>query len=98
MPGGGAGARHGFADDGDDIAEMLAGGEFGDDTTVVGVERHLRSDHVRESFAARADDGSGGFVAGAFDAENEACAEACFVAGRFATLWAFAHLSIIGEA
>ena len=41
-----ASARHGFADDGNDVAEVLAGGEFRDDAAVVCVERHLRGDDV----------------------------------------------------
>ena len=62
---------HGFADDGEDGAEMLAGGQFGDDAAVVGMDE-LRGDDVGECVAAAADDGCRGFVAGAFDAENEA--------------------------
>ncbi len=69
---GDAGSAHGGADDGDDVAEVLAGGEFGDDAAVVGVDGDLRGDDVREDFAAGADDGGGGLVAGAFDAEDEA--------------------------
>ena len=76
---------HGFADDGDDVAEVLAGGEFGDDAAVVGVERHLRGDDVGEGGGAGADDGGGGLVAGAFDAEDQAGSAA------------FVHLSMIGD-
>ncbi len=65
------GAGEGFADDEDDVAEVLAGGEFGDDTAVVGVEGHLGGDDVGERVAAGADDGGGGLVAGGFDAEDE---------------------------
>ena len=42
----------GGADDGDDGAEVLAGGEFGDDSAVVGVEGDLRGDDVGEGFGA----------------------------------------------
>ena len=67
-----AGFGDGGADDGDDVAEVLAGGELGDDAAVVGVEGDLGGDDVREDFGAVADDGGGGLVAGAFDAEDEA--------------------------
>ncbi len=63
-------ALHGFADDGDDGAEVFARGEFGDDAAVVAVDE-LRGDHVGEDFVAVADDGGGGLVAGAFDTEDE---------------------------
>ena len=43
----------GFADDGDDVAEVFAGGEFGDDSAVVGVEGHLRGDDVGEGLRCR---------------------------------------------
>ena len=65
------GLVHGFADDGEDGAEVFAGGQFGDDAAVVGMDE-LRGDDVGECVAAAADDGCRGFVAGAFDAENEA--------------------------
>jgi poly(A) polymerase len=78
-------ARHSFADYGDDVAEVFAGGEFGDDSAVVGVEGHLGCDYVGERGASGADHGGCGLVAGAFDAEDEA--------GVFVG----AHLFIIGE-
>jgi hypothetical protein len=59
-----------LADDGDDLAEVFAGGEFGDDTTVFAVNIDLRSDDGGEDFAAVDDDGGGGFVARGFDAED----------------------------
>ncbi len=62
---------HGFADDGDDGAEMLARGELGDDAAVVAVDE-LRGDDVGQDFMAVADDRCGGLVAGAFDTEDEA--------------------------
>ncbi len=64
------GAGEGFADDEDDVAEMLAGGEFGDNSAVVGVELHLGGDDVGEGVGAAADDGGGGLVAGGLDAED----------------------------
>ena len=63
-------AGHCLADDGDYVAKVFAGGEFGDDAAVVGVERHLRSDNVGESFASCTDDGGCGLVTGAFDSED----------------------------
>jgi predicted GNAT superfamily acetyltransferase len=50
---------------------VFAAGKFRDDAAVVGVDE-LRGDYVREDLVAVADDGGGGLVAGAFDAENEA--------------------------
>src|SRR4051812_12995995 len=40
----GGGAVEGFADDGDDGAEVLAAGELGDDSTVAAVRVHLGGD------------------------------------------------------
>jgi hypothetical protein len=65
------------ADYGYDVAEMLAGGEFGDDAAVIGVERDLRGDYAGEDFAGSADDGGGGLVAGAFDAQYKAARSTC---------------------
>ena len=62
---------HGFADDGNNGAEVFAGGQLGDDAAVVGVDE-LRGDDIGEDFGAVAYDRSGGLVAGAFDAEDEA--------------------------
>jgi hypothetical protein len=63
-------ARHCLANDWDNVAKVFAGGKFGDDAAVVGVERHLRGNDVGEGFAACADDSGGGLVAGAFDSED----------------------------
>ena len=41
-----AGAGHCFADDRDNVAEMFAGGKFGNHAAVVCVEGHLRGDDV----------------------------------------------------
>jgi hypothetical protein len=57
-----AGAREGFARDGEEIAEMLAGGELGDDAAVFGMELDLRGNHAGED-GAIADDGDAGFIA-----------------------------------
>jgi poly(A) polymerase len=67
-----AGAGDGFADDGDNVAQVLARGEFGDDAAVDRMHRHLRGDDVGERLRARAHDGGRGFVARAFDAEYQA--------------------------
>ena len=67
---GDVGTLHGLADDGDDGAEMLAGGQLGDDAAVVAVDE-LRGDDVGEDCMAVADDGCGGLVAGALDTEDE---------------------------
>ena len=60
--------REGFANDGDDLAEVFAGGEFGDDAAVFAVDVDLGGDDAGEDVAAVGDDGGGGFVAGGFDA------------------------------
>ena len=69
---GDVGFAEGGIDDGDDGAEVLAGGEFGDDAAVRGVDGDLRGDDVGELAAAALDDGGGGLVAGALDAKYEA--------------------------
>ncbi len=69
---GDAGAGDGLADDGDDVAEVLAAGELGDDAAIEGVEVDLAGDDGREGLRAFADDGGGGLVAGGFNAEDQA--------------------------
>ena len=83
------GTRQCLADDRDDIAQVFAGGEFGNDATVVRMEGHLRGNDVGKRGGASAYDGSGGLVAGAFDAQYQTFAEAASTA--------FAHLSMIGD-
>ena len=85
---GDAGLGDGLADDGDDVAQVLARGELGDDSAVGGVKGDLGGDDVREDLGAGADDGGGGLVATAFDAEDEA--------GAFAGAGGCGHLSILG--
>jgi hypothetical protein len=51
---------------------VLAGGELGDDAAVGRVNGDLGGDDVGELAAAALDDGGGGLVAGALDAEYEA--------------------------
>ncbi len=58
------GPGEGFADHYDDVAEVFAGGELRDYSAVVGVKGHLGGYDVGEGFAAVADDGCGGLVAG----------------------------------
>ena len=60
----------GFADDRDDLAEVFAGGEFGDDSAVFSVDVDLGGDDVGKDVTAVGDDGGGGFVAGRFDGED----------------------------
>ena len=60
------------AGDGDDVAEMFAAGEFGNYAAVGRMGDDLRGDNRRERTRAALDDGGGGFVAGAFDAEDQA--------------------------
>src|SRR3954469_23789211 len=59
-----------FAEDGEDIFDVGAAGDFWDDAAVDGVEMGLRGNDVAEDRAAVLDDGGGGFVAGGFDAED----------------------------
>ena len=59
-------------DDGDDGAEVLAGGELGDDAAVRGVDGDLGGNDIGELACAALDDSGGGFVAGALDSEDEA--------------------------
>ena len=70
-----------FADDRDDLAEMFAGGELGDDAAVFAMDVDLRGDDAGENAAAVGDDGCGGFVAGRFDAENQF--SSCAVSPKF---------------
>ena len=60
-----------FAHDRNDLAEMLARGEFGDYAAVFAVDVDLRGDDAGEDAAAVGDDCGGGFVAGGFDAEDQ---------------------------
>src|ERR1700759_3790707 len=69
---GDAGFAEGGIDDRDDGAEVLAGGELGDDAAVGGVDGDLGGDDVGELAAATLDDGGGGLVEGAFEAQNQA--------------------------
>lgn len=67
---GDAGTGERGADHREEILEMLAGGEFGNDSTILGVESRLRGDDIGQDFAI-ANDGGAGFVAGSFDPEND---------------------------
>ena len=60
-----------FAHDRNDLAEMLAGGEFGHHAAVFAMNVDLRGDDARKNAAAAGDHGSGRFVARGFDAENQ---------------------------
>jgi len=51
---------------------MLAAGQLGDDSAIAGVGGDLGGDDRGEDASAALDDGSGGLVAGGFDAEDEA--------------------------
>ncbi len=60
------------ADNGNDGAKVLAAGELGHDAAVERVGRDLRGNDGRKSSRSALDDRRGRFVAGGFDAENEA--------------------------
>jgi len=65
-----AGLLEGFADDGNDLAEMFAGGKLRNYSTVLCVQVDLRGDNVGKDLPAVGDNRGGGFVAGRFDAED----------------------------
>jgi len=67
-----AGLGKGGADDGDNGAQMLAAGQLGDDSTIARVGGDLRGDGRGKRAGAALNDGRGGFIAGGFDAEDEA--------------------------
>src|SRR5215470_1825645 len=58
-----------FADNGDNLAQMFARGEFGNNATVFAVNVYLRGDNARENFAAVGDNGGSGFIARGFDSK-----------------------------
>ena len=57
-------------DDWHDGFNVGASGNFWDDTAISRVNIDLRNDYVRQNMTAVFNDGSGGFVARAFDAQN----------------------------
>ena len=59
-----------LVDDRQDLLEVGAAGELGDDAAVERVHGRLAVDDGGEDVSAAADDGCCGFVAGAFDAEE----------------------------
>ena len=67
---GDAGLGERGADDRDDGAEMLAGGQFGDDSAISGVGGDLRGDNRAERVGPALDDGGGGLVARGFDGQD----------------------------
>jgi len=60
----------GFLDDGDDLEQVLAAGDLGDNAAVFGVQIDLGRDDGRQGHAAVFDDGGSGLVAGGFDGED----------------------------
>jgi len=62
----------GRADYGNDGTEMLAAGQFGDDSTIAGVGGDLRCDNRLKRAGTTLDDGGCGLVAGGLDGEDEA--------------------------
>ena len=67
---GDAGIRQRGADDGNDGAEMLAGGQFWNDSAITGVGGDLGGNDGAEGASTALDDGGGGLVAGRFDGED----------------------------
>ena len=66
----GLGVGQRLADDGDERAQVLAGGDLRDDAAGGGVQLLLGGDDVRGGAAAVDDDGGGGLVAGGLDGED----------------------------
>ena len=64
-----AGLAEDFARDGQEVAEMFAGGKFGNDAAVFGVHGGLGGNDVGEDGAV-ADDRGAGFVARGFEGEE----------------------------
>ena len=69
------------ADDGDDGAEVLAAGEFGNDSAVASVGGDLGGDGRGEGAGAALYDGGGGLVAGGFDGEDKTDAHLISLSG-----------------
>ena len=59
-----------FADDGNDLAQVFARGEFGNHAAVLAVNIELRGDDARQNIAAIHDDGGGGLVTRRLDSKN----------------------------
>src|SRR5205807_1264992 len=64
-----AGGPESFVDDGSEPFEMTAGGEFGDDAAVAGMEVDLRGHHIRPQAAVR-EDGGRCLITGRLNAEH----------------------------
>src|SRR5713101_1920876 len=62
--------RECFANDWNDLPQMLARGQLGNYPSIFAMDVHLRGDHDGQNVAAIGDDGCGGFVAGGFDSED----------------------------
>src|SRR5581483_9973678 len=67
---GSRGVGESFAHNGNDGLKVFARSELGNDSAIRLVRGDLREDDVGDDLLAGADDGGGGFVAGAFNAEN----------------------------
>src|ERR1051326_3592533 len=64
------GAFERFVDDGNNLVEMFARCEFGNDAAEAFVNRNLRRDYGRQDLAAVAHERGRSFVTGGFDTEN----------------------------
>ena len=69
---GDTGLGHSGAHHRDQVAEMFARGEFGDDAAISRMQFDLAGNHVGQDLLARTHDGGRGFVAAAFDPEDQA--------------------------
>ena len=58
------------ADDRADALDVCPGGDLRDNPAVLGVQLHLRADHIRTDLETVDDDSGGGLVAGALDSKD----------------------------
>src|SRR5690348_236520 len=65
-----SGLRGGFADDWDDLTQMLARSQLRHHAAILAMDVHLRRDNARQDFYAVGDDCGGRLIAGGFDSEN----------------------------
>jgi hypothetical protein len=82
---------HRFIDHRQQALEVSAGCDLGHDTAEARVQVSLRSDDAGEDGRLRREDGSGGFVAGGFDGEEDHRANSEGAAGQIRILSYNAH-------
>ena len=83
------------ADHWNDVAQMLARGEFWDHTAVGSMDGNLRCHNARQYAMAALHHGGGGLITGAFDSENQAAAGVISAFGARERLAGLTHVSIV---